>query len=327
MDAAADRRDLRADRVFRERLEAISLSTAMRSATHAPEIDAVRVPPSAWMTSQSTMIWRSPSLGRSTTARRLAADQALDFLRPSRLLALGGLAIATRVRRAREHAVFGGDPTLALAAQKGRHLVLDRCGHSTRVSPKLTRHEPSAWRVKPGSKLEARAFGRVRGRMGASFLLLVDSVRSPRPGGTPILDAAGNGRAYRRADRPDARDLRPRCRGLSRARHARGLEGAHGYDELVACLDPRRDAGAGRAGAAHASAYFGRAHSDRSGPETVRRRHYAGRRSPIRASGARSSARSSATSRSRMRLRRPRRRCRGFRKRRAWFWPRRAKCG
>ena len=30
---------------------------------------AVRVPPSAWMTSQSTEIWRSPSLGRSTTAR------------------------------------------------------------------------------------------------------------------------------------------------------------------------------------------------------------------------------------------------------------------
>ena len=32
---------------------AISLSTAMHSATNAPVMDAVRVPPSAWMTSQS----------------------------------------------------------------------------------------------------------------------------------------------------------------------------------------------------------------------------------------------------------------------------------
>ena len=48
-----------------------SLLTAMRRATQPPEIDAVRVPPSAWITSQSTMICRSPSFGRSTTARRL----------------------------------------------------------------------------------------------------------------------------------------------------------------------------------------------------------------------------------------------------------------
>ena len=39
------------------------------SATQAPVMAAVRVPPSAWITSQSTEICRSPSLGRSTTAR------------------------------------------------------------------------------------------------------------------------------------------------------------------------------------------------------------------------------------------------------------------
>ena len=38
------------------------------SATHAPVMAAVRVPPSAWITSQSTEICRSPSLGRSTTS-------------------------------------------------------------------------------------------------------------------------------------------------------------------------------------------------------------------------------------------------------------------
>jgi hypothetical protein len=48
----------------------INLSTASRSATQAPEIAAVRVPPSAWMTSQSSTICRSPSFERFVTARK-----------------------------------------------------------------------------------------------------------------------------------------------------------------------------------------------------------------------------------------------------------------
>ena len=39
------------------------------SATQAPVIEAVRVPPSAWITSQSITICRSPMAGRLTTAR------------------------------------------------------------------------------------------------------------------------------------------------------------------------------------------------------------------------------------------------------------------
>ena len=39
-------------------------------AIQAPVMEAVRVPPSAWITSQSTLIWRSPRAFRSTTARR-----------------------------------------------------------------------------------------------------------------------------------------------------------------------------------------------------------------------------------------------------------------
>ena len=39
------------------------------SATQAPVIDAVRVPPSAWITSQSMVICRSPSACRSMTER------------------------------------------------------------------------------------------------------------------------------------------------------------------------------------------------------------------------------------------------------------------
>ena len=46
-----------------------SFSSASASATNAPVIDAVRVPPSAWITSQSIQIVRSPSAGRLVTAR------------------------------------------------------------------------------------------------------------------------------------------------------------------------------------------------------------------------------------------------------------------
>jgi hypothetical protein len=48
---------------------ATSRVQASWSASQPPQIDAVRVPPSAWSTSQSTRIWRSPSATMSTTAR------------------------------------------------------------------------------------------------------------------------------------------------------------------------------------------------------------------------------------------------------------------
>jgi hypothetical protein len=53
-----------------------------------------------------------------------AADQPLDFLRATGLLARGGFAASAGVGGARQHAIFGGDPPLALAAQPGRHVRL-----------------------------------------------------------------------------------------------------------------------------------------------------------------------------------------------------------
>src|SRR5206468_995765 len=67
-------------------------------------------------------------LGQRDHRAKRAADQALDLLRPARLLALGGLAVAARVGGPWQHAIFGGDPALALAAKEGRDLVLDACG-------------------------------------------------------------------------------------------------------------------------------------------------------------------------------------------------------
>ena len=96
------------------------------SATQAPVIEAVRVPPSAWSTSQSTVIWRSPSASRSSVARKRAADQALDFDGAAVLLAGGGLAAGALQRGARQHAVFGGDPAAALALEPRRQAFFQR---------------------------------------------------------------------------------------------------------------------------------------------------------------------------------------------------------
>src|SRR5580658_4167158 len=54
-----------------------------------------------------------------------AADQALDLLGAAALLTACRLASAARVRRTRQHPVLGGYPALALAAQEGRHALLD----------------------------------------------------------------------------------------------------------------------------------------------------------------------------------------------------------
>src|SRR6185437_9328016 len=54
-----------------------------------------------------------------------AADQPLNLLRAARLPAFGRFAAGARIRRARQHAVLGGDPALSLALEKERHAFLD----------------------------------------------------------------------------------------------------------------------------------------------------------------------------------------------------------
>ena len=98
------------------------------SATQAPVIEAVRVPPSACSTSQSSVIWRSPEGLQIGDGAQAAADQALNLLRAAGLLAGRRFAPRARVRRARQHGVFGGDPAASLAAQPGRRLVFERGG-------------------------------------------------------------------------------------------------------------------------------------------------------------------------------------------------------
>ena len=96
------------------------------SATQAPVIEAVRVPPSACSTSQSSVIWRSPRACRLVTARRLRPIRRwISCVRPD-CLPRRRFAPCAGMRRARQHGVFGGDPAASLAAQPGRRLVLER---------------------------------------------------------------------------------------------------------------------------------------------------------------------------------------------------------
>ena len=91
-------------------------------------MEAVRVPPSACSTSQSSVTVRSPSAFRSTTARsERPMRRWISCVRPVCLPRAASRGRA-RVGGARQHAVLGGDPALALAAQERRHALLDAGG-------------------------------------------------------------------------------------------------------------------------------------------------------------------------------------------------------
>jgi len=79
---------------------------------------------SAWRTSQSMMIWRSPRSSSAVTARKeRPISRWISWVRPLCLPA-AALAPGAFGGRARQHAVFGGHPAAPGAAQEGRRLVL-----------------------------------------------------------------------------------------------------------------------------------------------------------------------------------------------------------
>ena len=125
---------------------------------------AQRVPPSAFSTSQSSVTVHLAHRGPVDDGAQAAADQALDFLRAAGLLAARRLAVAAGVGGARQHAVFGGDPALALAAQEAGTRPSTLAVQSTSVPPMRIRQEPSAWWAKPVVKLtRAKGIGGAAG--------------------------------------------------------------------------------------------------------------------------------------------------------------------
>ncbi len=122
----------------------ISRSKAKCSATHAPVIEAVRVPPSACSTSQSMLIWRSPIAGRSTTARKARPiSRWISCVRPDCLPRAASRSVRVWVERGSIPYSAVTQPLPELRIHGGTRSSIEAV-QSTWVSPNFTRHEPSA---------------------------------------------------------------------------------------------------------------------------------------------------------------------------------------
>src|SRR5580692_1304585 len=140
------------------------------SATQAPVIEAVRVPPSACSTSQSTVIWRSPSASRSTVARKeRPISRWISTVRPFCLP-------ADASRRVRSSVALGSMPYSAVTQPRpwplshGGSRSSNVAVTSTWVSPNLTMQEPSAYLTTPRSSDTARNSSGAR-RLGRMAIL------------------------------------------------------------------------------------------------------------------------------------------------------------
>ena len=117
---------------------------------------AVRVPPSAWITSQSSVICCSPSAEVDHRAQR-TTDQALDLHRAAALLA------GEASRRVRSEVARGSMPYSAvtqprcLALEPGGQPVFKRGGDQHMGFAEFTKHEPSAYFTTPRSSDTARS--------------------------------------------------------------------------------------------------------------------------------------------------------------------------
>ncbi len=186
--------------------------SASCSATQAPVTLAVRVPPSAWSTSQSTVTVYSPRARRLVTVRRLRPiRRSISIERPfrapvsrleRRLVDAGSIAysaVTHPARLARRHA---GSPSSMVAA------------HSTLVSPNSTRHEPSACFITSRVSLTgriasaARPFARLISICSMASVLLALRPGMRRGGLRIAFQCSGSARragAAARARRPPPR--------------------------------------------------------------------------------------------------------------------------
>ena len=157
---------------------------------------AVRVPPSAWITSQSIVICRSPSLGRSTTARSARPIRRwISCVRPEGWPTVD-LAPRALVGGARQHAVLGRHPAAALALEPGRHALLEaRRAVDVGIAEldqagALGVHRHRAL-DRDAAKLVGLAFGGTHGAALWSWVLEVR--RHPRRAAAPASTAKGAG--------------------------------------------------------------------------------------------------------------------------------------
>ena len=201
-------------------------ATASASATYAPVIAAVRVPPSACSTSQSsTMVFSPERLVVDDGAQR-AADQPRDLVGAAADPALDRLAVGAGVGRARQHRVLRRHPAEAAVLAPARHAGRALAAQSTRVLPNSTSTEPAAW----SSQLRVMVIGRSSSAARPSARVMPRPYLRPaepnRPT-NPCLRRAALGRATylgRDVTPPGLRTIRRGVR-LPRGRPGRVLVG------------------------------------------------------------------------------------------------------
>src|SRR4051794_15916652 len=135
---------------------------ASASATYAPVMAAVRVPPSACRTSQSSTIVFSPNALVSTTERRLRPmSREISCVRPPMRPLTDSRS--ERVLVARGSIAYSAvtQPWPLPLRQRGTPGVND-AAHSTRVRPNSTRTLPSAWSSQPRVIRTSRSWSTAR---------------------------------------------------------------------------------------------------------------------------------------------------------------------
>src|SRR5262245_66517897 len=149
------------------------------SATQAPVMEAVRVPPSAWITSQSMVIWRSPSASKSIAARsERPIRRWISTVRPPCLPAAASRRVRSRVARGSmpDSAVTQPRPwPLSQGGRRSSSVAVT----STWVSPNFTKHEPSAYLTIPRSSVTA---------LSSSGCRLLGRIQNSVPVGTRVAD-------------------------------------------------------------------------------------------------------------------------------------------
>ena len=164
-------------------------SIASASATYAPVIAAVRVPPSACSTSQSIWIVFSPRPLVSTTARRLRPmSRLISCVRPPMRPFTDSRSLRVFVERGSIAYSAVTQPRPLPVIQRGTPFVNDAV-HSTLVLPNETSALPSAWALQPRSKVTvrsssgARPSARTRFAWGSDASVMRSPVEAVRGGG------------------------------------------------------------------------------------------------------------------------------------------------
>ena len=109
-------------------------------------MEAVRVPPSACSTSQSSVTVRLAERGRVCDGSQTSADQALYLVRATRRAAPPRFARRALLCGARQHGIFRRDPATATIAQKRRHALFDRSCADDSAAPISIKADPSGVR-------------------------------------------------------------------------------------------------------------------------------------------------------------------------------------